>query len=268
MAAYDLDARYRTGSDPALLTGVQAIARFLVEQRALDQRSGRDIGFFVSGYQGSPLGGVDKMLLGMPDVLRENAIHFQPGLNEELAATSVWGSQIELPGGFTGRDGVVGVWYGKGPGVDRATDALRHMAMYGVHPRGGVVLLVGDDPAAKSSTVPAVSERSLAALGIPVLLPRNAEEVVTFGLHAVALSRACGTPVALNSYKNASGPTGLPPSLPTSSHGVRTRSVLRSRSESSSSSRPSTSVSTGRGAVFLRPSARWGWWPSRAVTGG
>mgnify|MGYP001024824560 FL=1 len=197
MAAYDLDARYRTGSDPALLTGVQAIARFLVEQRALDQRSGRDIGFFVSGYQGSPLGGVDKMLLGMPDVLRENAIHFQPGLNEELAATSVWGSQIELPGGFTGRDGVVGVWYGKGPGVDRATDALRHMAMYGVHPRGGVVLLVGDDPAAKSSTVPAVSERSLAALGIPVLLPRNAEEVVTFGLHAVALSRACGTPVAL-----------------------------------------------------------------------
>ena len=136
MAAYDLDARYRTGSDPALLTGVQAIARFLVEQRALDQRSGRDIGFFVSGYQGSPLGGVDKMLLGMPDVLRENAIHFQPGLNEELAATSVWGSQIELPGGFTGRDGVVGVWYGKGPGVDRATDALRHMAMYGVHPRG------------------------------------------------------------------------------------------------------------------------------------
>jgi indolepyruvate ferredoxin oxidoreductase len=168
-----------------------------VEQRALDQRSGRDIGFFVSGYQGSPLGGVDKMLLGMPDVLRENAIHFQPGLNEELAATSVWGSQIELPGGFTGRDGVVGVWYGKGPGVDRATDALRHMAMYGVHPRGGVVLLVGDDPAAKSSTVPAVSERSLAALGIPVLLPRNAEEVVTFGLHAVALSRACGTPVAL-----------------------------------------------------------------------
>jgi len=197
MAAYDLDARFRTESPPALLTGVQAIARFLVEQRALDLRHGRDTGFFVSGYQGSPLGGVDKMLSGMPDVLRNNAIHFQPGLNEELAATAVWGSQIELPGGFTERDGVVGVWYGKGPGVDRATDALRHMAMYGVHPRGGVVLLVGDDPAAKSSTVPAVSERSLAALGIPVLLPRNATEVVTFGLHAVALSRACGTPVAV-----------------------------------------------------------------------
>lgn len=197
MVAYDLEARYRTGSPPVLLTGVQAIARFLVEQRALDARRGQDTAFFVSGYQGSPLGGVDKMLAGMPDVLRDNAIHFQPGLNEEIAATAVWGSQIELPGGFTGHDGVVGVWYGKGPGVDRATDALRHMAVYGVHPRGGVVLFVGDDPAAKSSTVPAVSERSLAALGIPVLLPRNAGEVVTFGLHAVALSRASGTPVAL-----------------------------------------------------------------------
>lgn len=197
MAAYDLAQRYRTGSHPVLLTGVQAVARFLVEQRALDLRAGRDTAFFVSGYQGSPLGGVDKMLAGMPQVLADNAIHFQPGLNEELAATAVWGSQIELPGGFADRDAVVGVWYGKGPGADRATDALRHMAMYGIHPRGGVVLLVGDDPAAKSSTVPAVSERSLAALGIPVLLPRNAVEVVTFGLHAVALSRACGTPVAL-----------------------------------------------------------------------
>ncbi len=197
MVAYDLDNRYRAGAPPVLLTGVQAIARFLVEQRALDARHGLDTAFFVSGYQGSPLGGVDKMLAGMPQVLADNAIHFEPGVNEELAATAVWGSQIELPGGFVGRDGVVGVWYGKGPGVDRATDALRHLAMYGVHPRGGVVLLVGDDPAAKSSTVPAVSERSLAALGIPVLLPRNAGELVTFGLHAVALSRACGTPVAV-----------------------------------------------------------------------
>lgn len=196
-STYDLATRYESGSAPVLITGVQAIARFLVEQRALDLRHGRDTAFFVSGYQGSPLGGVDKMLAGMPDVLTENAIHFQPGLNEELAATAVWGSQIELPGGFQDRDGVVGVWYGKAPGVDRASDALRHMAMYGVHPRGGVVLLAGDDPAAKSSTVPAVSERTLAALGIPVLLPRNAAEVITFGLHAVALSRACGTPVAL-----------------------------------------------------------------------
>ena len=197
MTAYDLADRFRSGAPPTLLTGVQAIVRLLVEQRALDARRGRDVGFFVSGYQGSPLGGLDKMLAGEPELLRANAIHFQPGLNEEIAATGVWGSQTDLPTGRRRHDGVVGVWYGKAPGVDRATDALRHLTMYGVDPTGGVVLLAGDDPAAKSSTVPAVSERTLAALGIPVLFPRNAAEVVTLGLHAVALSRASGSPVAL-----------------------------------------------------------------------
>jgi indolepyruvate ferredoxin oxidoreductase len=107
----------------------------------------------------------------MPDVLQAHDITFVPGLNEELAATSVWGSQADLPMGTPTHDGVVGVWYGKGPGLDRATDALRHANMYGANPRGGMLLLVGDDPASKSSTVPAVSERSLAALGFPVPVP-------------------------------------------------------------------------------------------------
>lgn len=194
---YDLDDRYRSGSGPVLLTGVQAIARGFVEQHVRDARAGKRVATFVSGYQGSPLGGVDRMLLGMPDVLDDNDITFVPGLNEELAATSVWGSQTELPLGTATHDGVIGVWYGKGPGVDRATDALRHANMYGVNSRGGVVLLVGDDPASKSSTVPAVSERSLAALNIPVLFPRNAGEIITMGMHAVALSRASGCVVAL-----------------------------------------------------------------------
>ncbi|MGW5222564.1 indolepyruvate ferredoxin oxidoreductase family protein [Nocardia sp. NPDC004085] len=196
-AAYDLADRYRVGSGTVVLTGVQAIARQLVEQHVRDLRAGRRVGTFVSGYQGSPLGGVDKMLSGMPEVLAEHDISFVPGLNEELAATSVWGSQADLPAGRPTHDGVVGVWYGKGPGLDRATDALRHANMYGVNPRGGVLLLVGDDPAAKSSTVPAVSERSLAAMNIPVLFPRNAREVVTMGLHGVALSRASGCLVAM-----------------------------------------------------------------------
>ena len=155
---------------------------------------------FVSGYQGSPLGGVDRMLAGMPDVLRANDITFVPGLNEELAATSVWGSQADLAAfsdNVAPYDGVVGVWYGKGPGLDRATDALRHANMYGVNSRGGVLLLVGDDPASKSSTVPAVSERSLAALGIPVLFPRNSRELVTMAMHGIAMSRASGCVVAL-----------------------------------------------------------------------
>ena len=196
---YDLDDRYRPGTGPVLLTGVQAIARLLVEQHVRDLRAGHRVGTFVSGYQGSPLGGVDKMLLGMPTVLTEHDITFVPGLNEELAATSVWGSQADLSefGGTATHDGVVGVWYGKGPGVDRATDALRHANMYGVSSRGGMLLLVGDDPASKSSTVPAVSERSLAALGIPVLFPRNAAEIVTMGMHGIAMSRASGCIVAL-----------------------------------------------------------------------
>ncbi|MFG3620582.1 indolepyruvate ferredoxin oxidoreductase family protein [Nocardia sp. NPDC047654] len=196
-APYDLADRYRVGSGTVVLTGVQAIARQLVEQHVRDLRAGRRVGTFVSGYQGSPLGGVDKMLAGMPDVLAEHDISFVPGLNEELAATSVWGSQADLPAGAATHDGVVGVWYGKGPGLDRATDALRHANMYGANPRGGVLLLVGDDPAAKSSTVPAVSERSLAAMNIPVLFPRNAREIITMGLHGVALSRASGCLVAL-----------------------------------------------------------------------
>ncbi|WP_028656135.1 indolepyruvate ferredoxin oxidoreductase family protein [Nocardioides sp. J54] len=196
-APYDLDDRFRHDAPPVLLTGVQAIARLLVEHRALDRRRGLHTATFVSGYQGSPLGGLDKMLSGMKDVLDENDIRFVPGLNEELAATAVWGSQIDLPAAGSKFDGVTGFWYGKGPGVDRATDALRHANMYGVNRRGGAVLLVGDDPASKSSTVPAVSERSLAALGIPVLFPRNATEIVTLGLHAVEMSRNTGCVVAL-----------------------------------------------------------------------
>jgi indolepyruvate ferredoxin oxidoreductase len=194
---YELGDRYRTGSGPVVLTGVQAIARALVEQHERDARAGLHVATFVSGYQGSPLGGVDRMLAGMPEVLQTHDITFVPGLNEELAATSVWGSQAELPAGTPKYDGVVGVWYGKGPGLDRTTDAIRHANMYGANPRGGMLLLVGDDPASKSSTVPAVSERSLAALGIPVLFPRNAREIVTMAMHGVALSRASGCVVAL-----------------------------------------------------------------------
>ncbi|GJF16621.1 indolepyruvate ferredoxin oxidoreductase [Mycolicibacterium cyprinidarum] len=203
---YELGDRYRSGSGPVMLTGVQAIARALIEQHDRDTRAGLRVATFVSGYQGSPLGGVDRMLAAMPEVLRAHDITFVPGFNEELAATSVWGSQADLAAfsrgaeffdGAAPYDGVVGVWYGKGPGLDRATDAIRHANMYGANPRGGMLLLVGDDPASKSSTVPAVSERSLAALGIPVLFPRNAREIVTMTMHGVALSRASGCVVAL-----------------------------------------------------------------------
>jgi indolepyruvate ferredoxin oxidoreductase len=187
-----LNDRYRASSGPVLLTGVQAIARMLVEQNEHDRASGRNVATFVSGYQGSPLAGLDQLLASVPELSARHHVRLVPGLNEELAATSVWGSQIQLPSGQRSFDGVLGVWYGKGPGLDRASDAFRHAGMYGAHPSGGALALVGDDPASKSSTVPAASERSLAALSMPVFFPRNAEEIVAFGLYAVALSRASG----------------------------------------------------------------------------
>lgn len=187
-----LAQRYRASSGPVLLTGVQAIARLLVEQHVRDQRAQKDVATFVSGYQGSPLAGLDQLLAGLPELHDSRQVRLVPGVNEELAATSVWGSQLELPRGARTHDGVIGIWYGKGPGLDRAGDALRHAAMYGANPNGGALALVGDDPAAKSSSVPAASERSLAALSMPVFFPRNAEEIVAFGLYGIALSRASG----------------------------------------------------------------------------
>ena len=195
--AYDLADRYRVGAGPVLLTGIQAIARMLVEQRALDRRRGLRTGTFISGYPGSPLGGLDQLLLSLPAEMADNDITVVPGMNEELAATAVWGSQSAVTLDTERYDGVTGVWYGKGPGVDRALDAFRHANMYGAHPQGGMLMLVGDDPAAKSSTVPAVSERTLASLGIPVLFPRNATEIIEYGMEGIALSRASGCVVAL-----------------------------------------------------------------------
>ncbi|MCU1588390.1 MAG: indolepyruvate ferredoxin oxidoreductase family protein, partial [Frankiales bacterium] len=179
--------RYVAGARPVLLTGVQAIARLLVEQNV------RDLGrtaSFVSGYPGSPLGGLDKLLHGLPQLKTDHGVHLVPGLNEELGATAVWGSQ-QVPG-TPSYDGVIGVWYGKGPGVDRAGDALRHGNTYGANPAGGVLVMAGDDPGAKSSTVPCTSERTLASFGLPVLTPRNGTEVIAFGMYGVALSRLSG----------------------------------------------------------------------------
>ena len=190
--SFDLDDRYRIDSGPVMMTGVQAIARQLVEQHERDRRAGLNIATFVSGYQGSPLAGLDKTITSARTLRAEHEVKFVPGMNEELAATAVWGSQTDLPQGERTHDGVVGVWYGKGPGFDRASDSIRHAAMYGSNPRGGVLALVGDDPNAKSSTIPCASERSMATIGMPVFFPRNAEEVIQFGLYGVALSRISG----------------------------------------------------------------------------
>jgi len=188
--AYTPADRYVPGARPVLLTGVQAIARLLVEQNVRDARAGKTTASLLSGYPGSPLGGLDKLLHGLPQLKKDHGVHLVPGLNEELGATAVWGSQ-QVPG-TQSHDGVIGMWYGKGPGIDRAGDALRHGNTYGANATGGVLVMAGDDPGAKSSTVPCTSERTLASFGMPVLTPRNGEELITFGMYGVALSRLSG----------------------------------------------------------------------------
>ncbi|MCW2607380.1 MAG: indolepyruvate ferredoxin oxidoreductase [Frankiales bacterium] len=188
--AYRPKDRFVPGARPVLLTGVQAIARLLVEQSVRDARAGKRVASLVSGYPGSPLGGLDKLLASTPGLEEDFGVHLVPGMNEELGATAVWGSQ-SVPGTST-HDGVLGVWYGKGPGVDRAGDALRHGNTYGASATGGVLVMAGDDPAAKSSTVPCTSERTLASFGMPVVTPRNGTELIRFGLMGVALSRLSG----------------------------------------------------------------------------
>ena len=193
---FSIGDRYRPRSGPVLLTGVQAIARLLAEQHAADAEAGLTTASFVSGYQGSPLGGLDTTLAAAAEELRDSAgLRFVPGVNEELAATAVWGSQVEVPGHprtAVGADGAVGVWYGKAPGVDRAGDPIRHGNICGAHPHGGVLVLAGDDPGCKSSTIPCISERALHGYGLPVLYPASASEIVRLGRYGIALSRASG----------------------------------------------------------------------------
>lgn len=191
-----LTDRYVQQSGRIHLTGIQALARLPIDQSRRDRRRGARVGTYVSGYEGSPLAGYDLELLRQSRLLDENRIHFAQGLNEELAATAVQGSQLISPHGAM-VDGVVGFWYAKAPGLDRATDALRHSNLMGTHPAGGVVALVGDDSGAKSSSVPSASERALADLGIPTFFPADAGEILSMGRHAVEMSRASGLWTAL-----------------------------------------------------------------------
>ncbi|MBN6039064.1 indolepyruvate ferredoxin oxidoreductase family protein [Amycolatopsis sp. 195334CR] len=187
-----LDDRYAAERGRALLTGIQALVRLTLEQRRLDTERGFDTRVFVSGYQGSPLGGLDSELLRSKRFLDPAGVVFQPGVNEELAATAVAGTQTlgQVPG--RRHDGVVGFWYGKNPGLDRAADAIRHGNLAGTATVGGAVAIIGDDPASKSSTVPSSCEPMAQSLGIPLLVPGTVGEIVELGLHAVALSRASG----------------------------------------------------------------------------
>ncbi len=190
--APSLDDKYTATGGRALMSGVQALVRLTLEQRRLDRERGLDTRVFVSGYQGSPLGGVDLEMGRASRFLDETGVVFRAGLNEELAATAVGGTQHlgRLPG--RRHEGVTGFWYGKNPGLDRAADAIRHATTAGTAPLGGAVAWIGDDPDCKSSTLPSSCEVMCQSLGLPLFAPGSVREIIEYGLHAVALSRAAG----------------------------------------------------------------------------
>src|SRR5260221_5029301 len=187
---YALEDRYRLDKGRVYLTGIQALVRLPMMQKQRDAAAGLNTGGFISGYRGSPLGMYDNALWGAKKYLKANNIHFQPGLNEDLGATSVWGTQqVNLFPGAT-VDGVFAIWYGKGPGVDRSMDVLKHGNAAGSSPHGGVIVLAGDDHGAQSSTLPHQSEQGFAAAMIPGVNPANVQEDLHFGMPGFPLSRS------------------------------------------------------------------------------
>jgi indolepyruvate ferredoxin oxidoreductase len=192
-----LSGRYTNTAGRVQLTGIQALARLPIDQHRRDLAAGRTVATFISGYEGSPLAGYDLELARQRDLLEVNDVTVVPALNEEAAATAIQGTQLANTFDDATRDGVLGIWYGKAPGLDRATDAMRHGNLMGSHPDGGALALVGDDPAAKSSSVPCSSEFALADVAMPFLYPGDSEDVLELGLHAIELSRASGLWVGL-----------------------------------------------------------------------
>lgn len=192
-----LDTKYTSRSGRVFMNGTQALVRLPLIQKLRDEQDGLNTAGFISGYRGSPLGNVDLALWSAKKHLEAHDIVFQPGLNEDLAATSVWGTQqLNLFPEAT-REGVFAMWYGKGPGLDRSMDVFKHANNAGTGKHGGVLLIAGDDHGAKSSTVAYQSEHILQAAGIPVLYPSSVQEYLDFGIHGWAMSRYSGLWVSM-----------------------------------------------------------------------
>ena len=189
-----LDDKYSLDHGMAFMSGVQALVKLPMLQRQRDALQGKNTAGFISGYRGSPLGGYDQALWKAKSYLQAQHIVFQPGVNEELAATALWGTQQLgfAPAGSNRFDGVFGIWYGKGPGVDRCSDVFKHANMAGTTPWGGVLAVAGDDHVAKSSTAAHQSDHIFKACGLPVFFPASVQDILDLGVHALAMSRYAG----------------------------------------------------------------------------
>jgi indolepyruvate ferredoxin oxidoreductase len=189
-----LDDKYSLDHGRAFMSGVQALVKLPMLQRQRDALLGKNTAGFISGYRGSPLGGYDQALQKAAPYLKQQNIVFQPGVNEELAATALWGTQQLgfAPQGSNKFDGVFGIWYGKGPGVDRCSDVFKHANMAGTTPWGGVIAVAGDDHVAKSSTAAHQSDHIFKACGLPVFFPSTVQDILDLGIHAIAMSRFSG----------------------------------------------------------------------------
>ena len=188
-----LDDKYALANGRAFMSGVQALVRLPMLQRVRDGTAGLNTAGFISGYRGSPLGGYDQALVAAQKHLNAHHIVFQPGVNEELGATAVWGTQqLDLYPQTNKYDGVFGIWYGKGPGVDRSGDVFKHANMAGTAKHGGVIAIAGDDHISKSSTAAHQSDHIFKACGLPVFFPSDVQGILDMGLHAFALSRFSG----------------------------------------------------------------------------
>ncbi len=188
-----LDDKYALDHGRAFMSGVQALVRLPMLQRTRDAIAGLNTAGFISGYRGSPLGGYDQALMAARKHLAKQNIVFQPGVNEELGATAVWGTQqLDLFPAKNKFDGVFGLWYGKGPGVDRCIDVFKHANMAGTAKHGGVIAIAGDDHIAKSSTAAHQSDHVFKAVGFPVFFPSSVQDILDMGLHAFAMSRFSG----------------------------------------------------------------------------
>ncbi len=232
-----LEDRWTRAEGWFYVTGMQALVRLPIQQRLRDAAAGLNTGGYISGYRGSPMGRFDIELWRAEAILKRLNVVFRPGLNEDLAATAIWGAQhvTSFPGATV--EGVFGIWYGKGPGVDRSGDALRHANFTGTSPKGGALALAGDDHGARSSTAVNFSDTSFVAVGMPVLYPSNTQELIDFGLHGIAMSRFSGCWVGMKIvtdvaegggtvYVGPNSPAIVTPERPSNPPGGSERAVL------------------------------------------